>query len=199
MAEQRTSRRNLGLRGEFLLTLLPTLTVLAVLGLVEALSRQRLLFASPASSAFLIYLDPRHATNHVKTLLVAQMAAALIGLVGYLLWGPGYLSGGIAMVATIVLMIVFDVLHPPAVATALNFTLRAGDESNVVLFGLAVAITALLVILQARHRSSWPGTRPSFPGIELAGGCPLKHRRGRAGRCSVRRKSGSGSGSSGCA
>jgi hypothetical protein len=52
------SLRRLGLKGVFALALLPTLMVLSVLGLVETLSRQRLLFASLASSAFLIYLDP---------------------------------------------------------------------------------------------------------------------------------------------
>lgn len=52
-------RERIGLRGEVMPALLPTLTVLAVLGLVEALSPQRLLFASLASFAFLIYLAPR--------------------------------------------------------------------------------------------------------------------------------------------
>jgi hypothetical protein len=54
----RSLRRRLGLKGVFALALLPTLMVLSVLGLVETLGRQRLLFASLASSAFLIYLDP---------------------------------------------------------------------------------------------------------------------------------------------
>ena len=52
------------------------------------------------------------------------------------------------MVAVIVLMIVLDAVHPPAVATALSFPLRAGDASNLLLFGLAVAMTAVLVVLQ---------------------------------------------------
>lgn len=39
-------RRRLPLKGEFLLALLPTVTILAVLALVEGVSRQRLLFAS---------------------------------------------------------------------------------------------------------------------------------------------------------
>lgn len=143
-----TTRRRIGIKGELLLALLPTLTVLVVLGLVEVLSNQRLLFASLASSAFLIYLDPQHATNRVGTLVAAQMGAASIGLAAYLAFGPGYASAGLAMVAAIVLMITFDVVHPPAVSTALSFGLRAGDESNLVLFGLAVGITALLVVLQ---------------------------------------------------
>ncbi|MGB5972540.1 MAG: hypothetical protein WBG38_04435, partial [Nodosilinea sp.] len=48
----------------------------------------------------------------------------------------------------IVLMIVLDVVHPPAVATSLSFALRAGDEGNLALFGLAVGITAVLVMLE---------------------------------------------------
>ena len=141
-------RRRLGTKGELLLALLPTATVLAVLALVEAMSRQRLLFASLASSAFLIYLDPKHGTNAVRTLVVAQMTAAGIGLGAFMLFGPGYTSAGTAMVLTIVLMILLDAVHPPAVSTALAFAVRAGDESNVLLFALAVGMTALLVLLQ---------------------------------------------------
>lgn len=144
----RSLRRRLSLRGEFALAFSPTVTILAVLALVEALSQQRLLFASLASSAFLIYLDPQHGTNSVRTLVVAQMIAAGLGFVSYLLIGSGYLSGGTAMVVTIVLMILLDVVHPPAVSTSLSFALRAGNESNLVLFGLAVGITAGLVLLE---------------------------------------------------
>ena len=144
----RAARRRVTLKGEFLLALGPTLTVLLVLGLVEALSRQRLLFASLASSAFLIYLDPEHGTNTVRTLVVAQIMAALLGFLTFLAFGGGYLSGGSAMVATIIGMILLDAVHPPAVATAMAFALRAGEESNLVLFGLAVAMTAALVVLE---------------------------------------------------
>lgn len=144
----RSLRRRLGLRGEFVLAVVPTLTVLLVFALVEALSRQRLLFASLASSAFLIYLDPQHGTNSVRTLVVSQMLAATTGLLLYLAFGPGYLSGGCAMLVTIALMILLDAMHPPAVSTALSFAFRAGDESNLLLFGLAVGITAVLVFLQ---------------------------------------------------
>lgn len=159
-------RRRIGLKGELLLALLPTATVLIVLALVEVLSSQRLLFASLASSAFLIYLDPANAANSTRTLVVAQMSAAVIGLVAFLAFGPGYLSGGVAMVATIVLMIVLDVMHPPAVSTALGFALRAGDQSNVVLFGLAVGITAALVLLQ--RAATWLlAQHPPSTGAEL--------------------------------
>jgi CBS-domain-containing membrane protein len=74
--------------------------------------------------------------------------AALLGLATYSIFGDGYLSGGSAMLATIVGMVVLDVVHPPAVSTAMAFALRAGDESNVVLFGLAVGVTAVLVVLE---------------------------------------------------
>jgi CBS-domain-containing membrane protein len=144
----RAARRRLGLKGELALALLPTLIVLAVFGLVEALSRQRLLFASLASSAFLIYLDPQHGTNTVRTLVISQMGAAAVGLLAYLGLGPGYLSGGTAMLLTIVLMITLDAMHPPAVSTSLSFAFRAGDESNLLLFGLALSVTAALVLMQ---------------------------------------------------
>lgn len=156
---QRRLRERLDIRGELILALLPTATVLIVFGAVEVLTEQRLLFASLASSAFLIYLDPEHGTNSVRTLVLSHLMAASLGLTTFLLLGSGYLSGGTAMVTTIFLMIVLDVVHPPAVSTALGFALRAGDQSNVVLFGLAVGITALLVGLQraavwllARHK-----------------------------------------------
>jgi hypothetical protein len=48
-------RRRLDIKGEIALITAPTLTVLVVMALVEALTQQRLLFASLASSAFLIY------------------------------------------------------------------------------------------------------------------------------------------------
>ncbi len=141
-------RKRIGVKGELLLAIMPTATVLGVLALVETLSNQRLLFASLASSAFLIYLDPSHSTNSMATLIGAQMGAAVVGLGSYLLFGPGYVSAGIAMAVTIVLMIVSDRMHPPAVATALSFALRASPQSNLVLFSLAVGITAALVLLQ---------------------------------------------------
>lgn len=144
----RSLRRRLDLKGELLLATMPTLTVLAVLALVDALTQQRLLFASLAASAFLIYLDPQHGTNTVRTLVTSQIMAATIGLISHLLFGSGYLAGGIAMVSTIVLMILLDVMHPPAVSTSLSFGLKAGNENNLVIFGLAVGITALLVVVQ---------------------------------------------------
>lgn len=141
-------RRRLGLKKELLLALFPTLTILLVLGAVEALSNQRLLFASLASSAFLIYLDPEHTVNNVGTLVSTQIGAAALGMATYMLLGPGYLSAGLAMVLFITAMVVVDRVHPPAVSTALSFGLKSGDESNIVLFSLAVGITAVLVILQ---------------------------------------------------
>jgi CBS-domain-containing membrane protein len=144
----RALRERLSLREELALAALPTATILLVLLLVEVLAEQRLLFASLAASAFLIYLDPQHGMNTVRTLLVAQLSAAVLGLGAFLLIGPGYVAGATAMVAVILLMILADAVHPPAVSTALSFALRAGDESNVALFGMAVGITALLVGVQ---------------------------------------------------
>jgi len=143
----RRGRRRLPLGGELALAALPTATVLAVLAFVEALTEQRLLFGSLASSAFLIYLDPGHGTNRVRALLVSHLLAAILGWATYVVLG-GYGGAALALLGTIVAMIVLDVVHPPAVATAMSFAFRAGDASNVLLFLLAAAITAVLVVLQ---------------------------------------------------
>lgn len=145
---QRPLRQRLSVREELLLAALPTVVVLLVFAFVEVLAEQRLLFASLASSAFLIYLDPQHGTNRTRTLVVAQLLAAAIGFGAHELLGPGYWSGGAAMVVLIVAMITLDVVHPPAVSTALSFAFRSGEPSNLLLFGLAVAITAALVLMQ---------------------------------------------------
>jgi CBS-domain-containing membrane protein len=179
-AAQRTRRARLGLRDEFLLALLPTATVLLVLLMVDTVASQRLLFASLASSAFLIYLDPHHGTNSVRTLIVSQTSAASVGWATYSLMGSGYLSSGIAMVLIIAIMIAFDVVHPPAIGTAMSFALRAGDASNLLLFGAAVAMTGVLVVLEravvwllARHDDG-PG-RPG--GGEVSPPSPRPSRR----------------------
>ncbi|PSB12521.1 HPP family protein [Pleurocapsa sp. CCALA 161] len=145
---KRSLRRRLDWKGELALAFAPTVVVLTVLALVESLSHQRLLFASLASSAFLIYLDPQHGTNTVRTLITSQTMAALIGFTTYTLFGSGYFSGGSAMVITIVLMILLDAMHPPAVSTSLSFALRTGSQNNLVLFSLALSIILLLVGLQ---------------------------------------------------
>lgn len=144
----RSWRRRLPVGSEIVLVLMPTLTVIAMLVLLETFSEQRLLFASLASSAFLIYLDPLHATNTVKTLSLSHLLAATFGLMAFLAFGHGYLAGGVAMVATIVLMIVRDAFHPPAVSTSLIFAIRSGAESEISLFVLALIIVVILVLLQ---------------------------------------------------
>lgn len=144
----RSLRKRLNWKGEMALAAAPTLVILSVFALVEVVTRQRLLFASLASSAFLIYLDPQHGTNTVRTLVISQIMAASIGFFTYMLLGSGYVSGGTAMITTIVLMILLDVMHPPAVATSLSFALKAANENNLILFGLAVGITAVLVGLE---------------------------------------------------
>lgn len=76
------------------------------------------------------------------------MMAATIGWLTYLILGPGYPSAGMAMVITIVLMILWDVVHPPAVSTSLSFALRGGNENNLILFSLALGITVMLVLME---------------------------------------------------
>lgn len=143
------SRPRLGWRREALLALLPTATVLGLLFLLRLLSNQQLLFASLASSCFLIYLDPGHPANSARTLLISQLSAAVLGFGLHALLGPGYLGAALALVGIIGVMILTDTMHPPAVATALNFAFRAGTgEGNLALFGLAVGLVLVLLAVQ---------------------------------------------------
>ena len=146
-------RQRLGVKGELALALLPTIVILLVFGLVQAWSKQQLLFASLASSAFLIYLDPGHETNKVRTLVISQMLAALAGFGIYFVFGPGYFAAAGAMILTIVAMVTLDALHPPAVSTALAFAFRTNNLGNLTLFALSVFLIALLVGLQ--RGSTW--------------------------------------------
>ncbi|SDM24523.1 HPP family protein [Catalinimonas alkaloidigena] len=117
-------RTQFSIRDELQLALLPTVVVLVVLVMLEMFSSQRLLFSSLPSSAFLIYLAPDHRTNRMRTLLLAQVAAASVGFLAERLIGPNYWAASLAMLLTIVLMVSVDAMHPPAVSTALSFAFR---------------------------------------------------------------------------
>ena len=79
----------------------------------------------------------------------SQIWAAFVGFLTFEIVGPSYTSGAVAMVVTTTVMIVFDIVHPPAVATALAFAFRTGDERNLLLFAVAVGLVVVLVIVQA--------------------------------------------------
>ena len=131
-----------------LLALLPTASVVLILCLFASFGRQHLLCASLASSAFLIYLEPTHQTNAIRTLILSQMTAAGVGWAMWRLLGPGNAAAGSSMALSIMLMILLNAVHPPAVSTALAFALRVDKNSSLVLFALAVVIIVVLVLLQ---------------------------------------------------
>ncbi len=95
--------------------------------------------------------------NTLRSLLLAHGIAALCDVGTYYLLGADYLAGGTARILTIILMIVLDAVHPPAVSTSLSFAFRTGSESTAVLFVLALVITAMLVALQ--RAAVWPLAR----------------------------------------
>ena len=61
---------------------------------------------------------------------------------------PGYAAAAAALLCTIFGMVALDLVHPPAIGTAMSFALRAGDASNLAIFALCVGATALLAALQ---------------------------------------------------
>jgi len=140
--------KRLELKTQLMLAIMPALMVIAVLMLLEAFSKQQLLFASLASSAFLIYLDPKHPTNSIRTLMIAQISAAIIGYLVYLLLGPGYGQAALSMIIVILLMIFARAMHPPAVATSLIFAFQHNKPNTLMLFLFAILLLVLLIILQ---------------------------------------------------
>ena len=137
-----------GWRGEVLLAIPPTATMLVALYLLETLSHQRILFASLASSAFLLYRDPWHPMNGVRVMVCAHLVAVVIGVVAALLLGAGYAAGAAAMVITIGILILGDLVHPPAISTALGFAFFAQQGHATGLFVMALGMVAALVVLQ---------------------------------------------------
>jgi CBS-domain-containing membrane protein len=98
----RHSHLRLSVRQQFGLAIMPTVVVLLVVACLQALRNQPLIFTSLASSAFLVYLDPKHPTNRVRTFLIAQGSAALLGLGSVSLLGTGFLAPGVALVLLVV-------------------------------------------------------------------------------------------------
>ena len=148
MAEKERTTRRGGLAGELLLALPPTVMVLGVVYLFESFRHQRVLFTSLAASAFLIYRDPAHPMNGVRVTVTAHVVAVALGLGAALLLGPGYLAGAVAMTATIVTLIVFDIVHPPAIGTALGFGFFPEQTSSAGFFIIALVMLAALIVLQ---------------------------------------------------
>jgi CBS-domain-containing membrane protein len=148
VAQPGLKQRQLSVRDRLLLALLPTATVLPMLGVIEAFGGHHLLCASMASSAFLIYWDPRNEMNSVHAVVVSQMTASGVGWLVWQLLGGGYAAAASAIPLAILLMILLNAVHPPAVSTALAFAMHLDPTGSFTLFALAVGITALLVALQ---------------------------------------------------
>lgn len=143
--EEPTPRRErIGLAGEARLVLLPTLTVLAMVALTRLATDDHVIFGALASSAFLIYLAPDHPMNRVRTLVLAQLGAGAIGAGAAALFGNGDLAVGAALILVILLMTLFDIVHPPAVGTAIGFAFRASNDGDLGVFAVATLMVALL-------------------------------------------------------
>jgi CBS-domain-containing membrane protein len=141
------SRRG-GIKGELALAIPPTLVVIGVIFLIEGVTKQKLLFASLAASAFLIYYDPMNRINSVRVMVVAQLLGFIFGFGAAMALGPGYVAGAIAMAATIVSLILLDIVHPPAVSTALGFAFVSTKDKALLIFLVALILIAALVLLQ---------------------------------------------------
>jgi CBS-domain-containing membrane protein len=126
----------------------PTVTVVLAFIATNFLTSHPILFASLASSAFLIYRDPQHRMNRVRVMVVAQLLGWSVGSVASLVFGSSYLAGGIAMGCSIILLVALDVLHPPAISTSLGFALIGPHTTLLATFLVALFLVATLAVLQ---------------------------------------------------
>jgi len=141
-------RRRHGVWGELLLALPPTVIVLVAVLAVDLLRHHHILFASLASSAFLIYRDPGHRMNTLRVTVSAHIVAVAWGIGAELLFHPGYIAAAVAMVGTIIVLIALNIVHPPAVSTTLGFAFVFQQDQVVGLFLLALIMVAALVLMQ---------------------------------------------------
>lgn len=133
---------------ELALAVPPTLTVVVAFVATGFLTRHPILFASLASSAFLIYRDPQHRMNRVRVMVAAQMVGWCVGTLASLVFGSSYLAGGIAMACSIILLVALDILHPPAISTSLGFALIGPHSTLLETFLVALFLVATLAVLQ---------------------------------------------------
>ena len=140
--------RRYDLQTDILLAVMPAVIMIAVLILLNTFGKQEILFSSLASSAFLIYLEPEHPTNKVRTLLISQLSASVIGYLVYISIGSGYTSAAISMIFSIIVMILTKAMHPPAVSTALVFAFQHTKPNTLLMFCCAVVLMVILVGLQ---------------------------------------------------
>jgi CBS-domain-containing membrane protein len=157
MFSDRARTRRGGLKGELALAIPPTVVVIGVIFLIENLTKERLLFASLAASAFLIYYDPMHRFNSVRVMVVAQLFGFIFGIGAAMALGPGYVAGAVAMVLTIAALILLDIVHPPAVSTALAFAFISTKDRTLLLFLVALVLIAALVFVQ--RTAAWTLSR----------------------------------------
>lgn len=136
------------LRNELLLALLPTMIVLGILIGLRLLAQQRILFASLATSAFLIYRDPRGIANRMSVFVPAHLIGLLTGLGVSLILGSSYAAAAVAMALTIFVLVLMQLVYSPAIATSLIFAFREQDAKTAALFVLALVMLVALVVMQ---------------------------------------------------
>lgn len=120
-----------------------------------------LVFASIASSIFLVFGAPGIPTAHYKAVIVGQFIGIVCGCIGFftivflkqLLFANNdalLMAIALAMFLSLLLMTVFDSEHPPAAGTSVGLTLLNPDVSQLYYFSFFVFFAALCLALIQR-------------------------------------------------
>jgi len=112
---------------------------------------------SLGASTFIVFAASANASAHGKAILGGYIISGLVGLLFYLLVGvvDGYLFnemygythelfGALALASSLLLMVIFDVPHPPAAGLSVGVVVDVWDPNSFIV--IAVAVIALAVL-----------------------------------------------------
>jgi CBS-domain-containing membrane protein len=133
-----------------------TLSVVALIAMFDyanydidhAAGASAILFASFASSAFLLFMLPRSKAAKMTRFVKSYVIGGVMGVIGFTLLQPigTYLSVGIMLFATALMLVWTDSVHPPAMGLTLAFIIYDVGYVGIII----VAIGVMLLIMMKK-------------------------------------------------
>jgi len=121
-------------------------------GLSHKAGASAILFASFASSAFLMFIFPESKTAKMARFVKSYIIGGVMGVAGFMLLPliGTYLSVGIILFAMAIMLVWTDSVHPPAMGLALAFIIY-----NVGYTGIAIATVGVVMLIIMKKFIDW--------------------------------------------
>ncbi len=133
-------------------------TILAVLFVAQDVAKQPVLITSLASSSFLLYYQPLNEINRFRPLVFSHVISSLIGYIASLIFPVPYISAAVCITLSVIAMLAFRIVHPPAVSTSLVFSYRPHEATALLTFFLTLMVVVILAFIYLfMHRIIRPG------------------------------------------